>query len=42
MVEDLNSTNGVHVNGLRVDRQVLRDGDMLRVGKVEFRFQQRS
>jgi hypothetical protein len=41
VVEDLNSTNGVHVNGLRVDRQVLRDGDMLRVGKVEFRFQQR-
>jgi hypothetical protein len=42
VVEDLNSTNGVLVNGQRVDRQVLRDGDMLRVGKVEFRFQQRS
>jgi hypothetical protein len=42
VVEDLNSTNGVHVNGQRVDRQVLRDGDVLRVGKVEFRFQQRS
>lgn len=42
VVEDLNSTNGVLVNGLRVERQVLRDGDVLRVGKVEFRFQQRS
>jgi predicted nucleic acid-binding Zn-ribbon protein len=42
VVEDLNSTNGVLVNGQRVDRQVLRDGDVLRVGKVEFRFQQRS
>jgi hypothetical protein len=42
VIEDLNSTNGVHVNGVRVDRQVLRDGDVLRVGKVEFRFQQRS
>jgi len=42
VIEDLNSTNGVHVNGLRVDRQVLRDGDLLRIGKVEFRFQQRS
>lgn len=42
VVEDLNSTNGVVVNGQRIERQVLRDGDVLRVGKVEFRFQQRS
>ncbi len=42
VVEDLNSTNGVLVNGQRVNRQVLRDGDALRIGKVEFRFQQRS
>jgi predicted nucleic acid-binding Zn-ribbon protein len=42
VVEDLNSTNGVLVNERRVDRQVLRDGDVVKVGKVEFRFQQRS
>jgi hypothetical protein len=42
IVEDLNSTNGVLVNGRKVGRQVLRDGDMLTVGKTEFRYQQRS
>jgi predicted nucleic acid-binding Zn-ribbon protein len=42
IVEDLNSTNGVLVNGRRVVRQVLRDGDTLTVGKTEFRYQQRS
>lgn len=42
IVEDLNSTNGVLVNGRRVGRQVLRDGDTLTVGKTEFRYQQRS
>ncbi len=42
IVEDLNSTNGVLVNGRRVGRQVLRDGDTLTVGKTEFSYQQRS
>src|SRR5512139_961170 len=42
IVEDLNSTNGVLVNGRRVGRQVLQDGDTLTVGKTEFRYQQRS
>jgi len=42
IVEDLNSTNGVLVNGRRVGRQVLRDGDTLTIGKTEFRYQQRS
>ena len=42
IVEDLNSTNGVMVNGHRVGRQVLRDGDQVTVGRTEFRFQQRS
>ncbi len=42
IVEDLNSTNGVLVNGRRVVRQVLHDGDILFVGRTEFRFQQRS
>jgi septal ring factor EnvC (AmiA/AmiB activator) len=42
IVEDLNSTNGVLVNGQRVGRHPLHDGDILSVGKAEFRFQQRS
>lgn len=36
VVEDLESTNGTQVNGKAVDRSVLREGDTLRVGRVEF------
>ncbi len=36
IVEDLGSTNGTIVNGQRVSRQVLRPGDLLTVGRVEF------
>src|SRR3954462_43093 len=32
---DLESTNGTYVNGERVERAVLKDGDKLRVGAVE-------
>ena len=42
IVEDLNSTNGVLVNGRRVGRQILHDGDTVTVGKTEFIYQQRS
>ncbi|MEO6079446.1 MAG: FHA domain-containing protein [Steroidobacteraceae bacterium] len=42
IVEDLNSTNGVLVNGRRVTRQILQDGDTVTVGGAEFRYQQRS
>jgi predicted nucleic acid-binding Zn-ribbon protein len=42
IVEDLHSTNGVLVNGRRVSRQILQDGDTVTVGKTEFRYQQRS
>lgn len=34
-VEDLQSTNGTFVNGMRVSRQLLQDGDVVRVGKHE-------
>jgi hypothetical protein len=37
-IEDLNSTNGVYVNGKRVTRQVLQDGDRVTVGRTEFRY----
>jgi ABC transport system ATP-binding/permease protein len=34
-VIDLDSTNGTYVNGQRVDRAPLKDGDRLGVGRVE-------
>lgn len=37
-IEDLNSTNGVFVNGKRVNRQVLKDGDKVHIGKSQFRY----
>jgi pSer/pThr/pTyr-binding forkhead associated (FHA) protein len=37
VIEDLGSTNGTLVNSERVDRRLLRSGDLLRVGRVEFR-----
>ena len=36
IVEDLESTNGTLVNGDRVARAVLREGDILTVGRVQF------
>jgi diguanylate cyclase (GGDEF)-like protein len=33
-VQDLKSTNGTYVNGDRVERMVLRDGDKLQVGPI--------
>jgi chromosome segregation ATPase len=38
IIEDLNSTNGVAVNGRRITRHTLRDGDSVSVGKTTFRF----
>jgi len=32
VIEDLNSTNGTFINGQRVDRARLRDGDVIQVG----------
>jgi len=40
IIEDLNSTNGVLVNGRRVGRQVLHDGDAVTVGNTLFTFRQ--
>jgi hypothetical protein len=36
--EDMDSTNGCFVNGRRIRRQLLKDGDMLKVGAVQLRF----
>jgi hypothetical protein len=37
-IEDLNSTNGVFVNGKRVSRQALKDGDKVTIGRTQFRY----
>src|ERR1700733_7334746 len=38
VVEDLNSTNGTYVNAERVSRRSLKEGDIVTLGKSEFRF----
>jgi chromosome segregation ATPase len=38
IIEDLNSTNGVLVNGRKVTRQTLCDGDAITIGETQFRF----
>jgi hypothetical protein len=38
VIEDLNSTNGTYVNGQRVKRRALKNGDRVTLGKTEFRF----
>jgi hypothetical protein len=37
-IEDLNSTNGVFVNGKRIARQALKDGDRVTIGRTQFRY----
>jgi predicted nucleic acid-binding Zn-ribbon protein len=41
-IEDLNSTNGVFVNGKRVARQTLKDGDRVTIGRTQYRYTVRS
>lgn len=41
-IEDLRSTNGVFVNGKRITRQTLKDGDRVTIGRTQFRFTIRS
>jgi pSer/pThr/pTyr-binding forkhead associated (FHA) protein len=36
MVEDLNSTNGTRVNGVRVTEEILLPGDVLSIARHEF------
>lgn len=42
IVEDLNSMNGVYVNGKRTGRNLLRDGWQLDIGGVGFVFRART
>jgi chromosome segregation ATPase len=41
IIEDLNSTNGVLVNGRKVSRQPLSDGDAVTIGEIQFRYMAR-
>jgi chromosome segregation ATPase len=38
IIEDVKSTNGTYVNGRRVSRQRLHDGDVVTIGEAQFRF----
>jgi DNA repair exonuclease SbcCD ATPase subunit len=38
IIEDLNSTNGVLVNGRKVTRHMLTDGDAVTIGEIHFRY----
>jgi pSer/pThr/pTyr-binding forkhead associated (FHA) protein len=40
IAEDLDSRNGMLVNGTRVSRHVLKAGDVLTIGRVEFEVKQ--
>jgi hypothetical protein len=42
IIEDLHSTNGVLVNGRKVTRQLLTDGDILTIGEAQFRLSMKS
>ena len=37
-LEDLGSSNGTFLNGERIAREPLRDGDLVKVGNTEFRY----
>lgn len=39
VLQDLKSSNGTYVNDQRIDQTVLRNGDRIRFGNVEFRFE---
>lgn len=38
IVEDLESTNGVYVNGERITRRLIKPGDRVTIGRTDFRF----
>jgi chromosome segregation ATPase len=38
IIEDVKSTNGTFVNGRRILRQLLRDGDLITIGEAQFQF----
>jgi pSer/pThr/pTyr-binding forkhead associated (FHA) protein len=41
-VRDVGSLNGTYVNGVRVDKAQLSDGDVLQIGKFQMVFMNRG
>jgi len=41
-LQDLNSTNGIYVNSKQIRKHVLRDGDVITIGRHRFQFLQKS
>ena len=39
-VEDLNSTNGIFINEIKVEKGILRDQDILEIGGVKIVFRE--
>jgi len=42
LVEDLDSTNGTFVNGVKISRCILRNNDQIRIGETRIQFVQRK
>mgnify|MGYP003976046057 FL=1 len=42
VIEDLDSTNGTYVNGVRINRCVLRHNDLIRIGDATILFSQQK
>src|SRR2546430_7930814 len=42
IIEDLNSTNGVYVNGRRITRNTLKDGDTVVFGQALYRSEEHT
>jgi pSer/pThr/pTyr-binding forkhead associated (FHA) protein len=42
IIEDLNSTNGTYVNGVRISRCILRHNDLIRIGDATVLFSQQK
>jgi hypothetical protein len=42
IIEDLNSTNGTYVNGVRINRCILRHNDLIRIGDASILFSQQK
>jgi len=40
-IEDLNSTNGIHINGVKIAKCILRDQDQIDMGGVKILFYER-
>lgn len=40
VLTDMNSTNGTFINGKRITKQALRNGDLIRMGAIEMKFSQ--